>query len=306
MGVEDADGRAHRSPSWQELGGKSLVAAIRFAPASFEPQQEQRMSDADRDKMLREMAANRGCRLVKSRRRKPGGDYGLYGLKDPETGKEVFGFGKKGLTATADEVEAHLRSFMLSDWKTSLKSAAQAPKPEKKTPPKAERKKRAPPPPPPPPAPPPPAPAPPPPPKLMIREAKSADAEAIARLIGELGFDVTKDDVSKRLRALARSGEPVLVAERGGTVGCLGWHVTPVLHRPTPVGRVTMLVVAEGARREGVGEALVAEAEARTAARGCGLIEVTSNIELGGAHEFYRRIGFERTSYRFVKKLEPR
>ena len=87
-------------------------------------------------------------------------------------------------------------------------------------------------------------------------------------------------------------------------VGCLAWHVTPVLHRPTPVGRVTMLVVTEKARREGVGEALVAEAEARAAARGCGLIEVTSNIELGGAHLFYRRIGFERTSYRFVKRLE--
>jgi ribosomal protein S18 acetylase RimI-like enzyme len=286
-----------------------LPAAIRFAPASFEPQQEQRMSDADRDKMLREMAANRGCRLVKSRRRKPGGDFGRYGLKDPETGKEVFGFGKGGLTATADEIEAHLRGFMLSDWKTSLKAAARAPKPEKAAKAKAAgRKKAAPPPPPPPPPPRPPAPPPPPPPppELAIREAKAGDAEAIAHLIGELGFDVSKADVSKRLRALARGGEPVLVAERGGVIGCLTWHVTPVIHRPTPVGRVTMLVVAEDARREGVGEALVAEAEARTAARGCGLIEVTSNIELGGGHEFYRRIGFERTSYRFVKRLAPR
>jgi hypothetical protein len=37
------------------------------------------MSDADRDKMLREMAANRGLRLVKSRRRKPGGTSACMG-----------------------------------------------------------------------------------------------------------------------------------------------------------------------------------------------------------------------------------
>ena len=124
-------------------------------------------------------------------------------------------------------------------------------------------------------------------------------------MIGELGFEASAGDVSKRLRALAKGGEPVLVAEREGVIGCLTWHVTPVLHRPTPVGRVTMLIVAKEARREGVGEKLVAEAEARAAGRGCALIEVTSNIELGGAHAFYRSIGFERTSYRFAKALKP-
>jgi ribosomal protein S18 acetylase RimI-like enzyme len=260
------------------------------------------MSDADRDKMLREMAANRGLRLVKSRRRKPGGDFGRYGLKDTG-GKEVFGFGKSGLTATPEEIEAHLREFMVEDWKTSLNAAAGAPKREEKPAPKAAKRKAAPSPPPPPAPPPPP---PPPAPKLVIREARAADAGTIAELIGELGFEAAGADVAKRLRAIAGGGEPVLVAVlEKRIIGCLSWHVTPVIHRPTPVGRVTMLVVTKDARRQGVGEALVAEAEARVAAQGCGLIEVTSNIELGGAHQFYRGIGFERTSYRFVKKLEP-
>lgn len=256
------------------------------------------MEEADRDKMLREMAANRGLRLVRSRRRKPGGDYGRYGLKDAATGKEAFGFGANGLTASAEEIEAHLRDFMVADWKTSLKQAGRAPAPEKGPKRKATSKDAA-------PSPPPLAP-PPPPPKLTIREAKAGDADAIAALIGELGFEAAAGDVAKRLRSLATAGEAVLVAEREGVIGCLSWHVTPVLHRPTPVGRVTMLVVTESARREGIGEKLIAEAEARTAVRGCGLIEVTSNIELGGAHSFYQRIGFQRTSYRFVKTLMPR
>src|SRR5690348_210421 len=85
------------------------------------------MAEDDRDKMLRDMAENRGCKLVKSRRRKPGtGDYGHYGLKDAKTGQEVFGFGDAGLTATAEEIEAWLRGGAISEWKRSLKSAAAA------------------------------------------------------------------------------------------------------------------------------------------------------------------------------------
>jgi mannose-6-phosphate isomerase-like protein (cupin superfamily) len=92
---------------------------------------------------LREMAVHRGLRLVTSRRRKPGGDHGRYGLKDP-SGAAVFGIGEDGLTATAEEIEAHLRSAVRDTWGKSAGSVkarskrnaeprpAPAPKPEPK------------------------------------------------------------------------------------------------------------------------------------------------------------------------------
>lgn len=87
------------------------------------------MSDADRDEMLRDMAANRGCRLVKSRRRKPGtGDYGRYGLRDAKTGQDVYGFGGDGLTATSEEIETYLRGGLRASWKQSLSAAPDLPK----------------------------------------------------------------------------------------------------------------------------------------------------------------------------------
>ena len=267
---------------------------------------------SEEDDALREMAANRGCKLVKSRRRKPGGDFGRYGLKDAKSGKELFGFGAKGLTATAKEIEEFLRGGATSSWRSSLgapdskpaparrrhaaprrpeprRRAERRPQPERRKPaPRKEAEKQ-----------------PPKPPKApTIREARPADAAAIARLLAELGYDVDGADVRRRLAALRKGGEPALVADRGGPVGCLTWHVTPVIHRPRPVGRITMLVVAEAERGAGIGKALVAAAEARLLAKDCGLVEVTSNVKRLRAHAFYRALGYERTSYRFAKTLQ--
>jgi ribosomal protein S18 acetylase RimI-like enzyme len=262
------------------------------------------MTEADRDEALRAMAANRGCRLVKSRRRAPGsGDYGRYGLRDAATGQDVFGFGPGGLTATPDEIENYLRGGLRSSWKQSLREAPAVPKAGKRkaAKPEAEAPEPKPEPEPAPPPPPPPAPEP----TLSVREAATRDSEAISALLDALGFPTDASDIRRRLPRLRKAGEPPLVAvEEKAVIGCLAWHVTPVLHRPAPVGRVTMMVVAEAARRRGVGAALLEAAEARLAAAGCGLVEVTSNIELGGAHAFYRAQGYERTSYRFAKKLK--
>ena len=65
-----------------------------------------------------------------------------------------------------------------------------------------------------------------------------------------------------------------------------------------------MMVVAEAARSGGVGAALVAEAEARLKADGCGLIEITSNAKRLRAHAFYERLGYERTSIRLAKQVQ--
>jgi ribosomal protein S18 acetylase RimI-like enzyme len=264
---------------------------------------------SEEDEALRELAANRGCKLTKSRRRKPGGDFGRYGLKDAKTGREVFGFGDDGLTATSDEIRSFLRGGGASTWRTSLRKALKDPAPAPAPPASARRsepERAAPPakgrPVSPPPAPPPPKP-PPPEPKLVIREARPRDADALAQLILALGYDVTAPDIRRRLAGLAKAGHQALVAEKGELVGALTTAVTPVLHRPRAVGRISLLVVAEQARGKGIGTALVAEAADRLAGQGCGLLEVTSHMKRLRAHGFYERLGFERTSYRFMKKL---
>lgn len=296
------------------------------------------MAESDRDKMLREMAANRGCRLVKSRRRTPGvGDYGRYGLKDAGSDRDVFGIAADGLTASPEEIESFLRKGLVADWKSSLAAAAETPPPKSlkgetaaapapsierpakaaeprgraEPPPRSKPKLRivaptsetprpvpAPSPPPPPPAPAPAAPRA----ILKVRDARPADAGGIADL---LGAGTTKEAVAKRIAALRKTGEAPIVAEEDGDIlACLAWHAVPLLQEDAPLGRISLLIVAQRARRRGIGRTLTEEALARLADAGCTRVEAMADIELGAAPDFFRRLGWTRAAYRYARSLE--
>ena len=150
----------------------------------------------------------------------------------------------------------------------------------------------------------PPQPKPKPPPLPAIREAKPADAARLAELIRFLGHDIDEKTVRRNLAALKKSGETPLVATVGKTlVGLCGVGRRIVVHRPAPLGRISALVVAKEAQGRGIGRLLVDAAEDWCRKAGCQLLEITSNDRRAEAHAFYRHLGYERTSIRFVKKL---
>lgn len=137
----------------------------------------------------------------------------------------------------------------------------------------------------------------------VIRAAMAGDCPSLARLIAQLGYEVTAAAVAERLELMEREGRLVLVAElEGQVVGCLSTSVMRVLHRPAPVGRISMMVVDEAVRNRGVGAQLVSAAEQALVASGCQLVEVTSNLARTDAHRFYERLGYERTSVRLARE----
>ena len=137
-----------------------------------------------------------------------------------------------------------------------------------------------------------------------FRPAEGRDSAALSRLIAQLGYDADEGEVSERLAAMAAAGFTVLVAELdGAVVGCLSTSTMGVLHRPAPVGRISMMVVDEALRGRGIGAGLVRAAEEALTKRGCGMVEVTSNQRRTEAHRFYERLGYEPTSVRLAKSL---
>ncbi|QIK78479.1 GNAT family N-acetyltransferase [Sphingomonas piscis] len=241
---------------------------------------------------LAESARNRGLRLVRSRVRTPGkGDYGKVGITDA-AGKPLLGFNGKALTATPEEAQAFLRKHDAADWGASLdqpvKRKVQRPRQpanDRQAPPKPERKPK-------------------PPPIPVVRTAEQGDAAQLLPLIRLLGYTPHDQALKQRLKKMMASGNPPFVATLGDrTVGLCGVQVSTMLQREKPVGRITILVVADDVRGKGIGRMLVDAAEARFKADGCELIEVTSNDRHLAAHAFYRRLGFERTSIRFAKPL---
>ena len=264
------------------------------------------MSDERLDE-LAESARNRGLKLVRSRVRTPGKRrFGKVGLTD-KSGKAVFGMDDKGPAAKPEEVEQYLRNLGAKDWGASLGVAVMPRKrkaPAKKAEPRKAEAKRAANDREPAPKPPPPPPPPPPKPKPKVREAKRGDAAAMAKLIRLLDHDVDEKGVRKRAEALIRDKLPPLVATLDKQViGVCGIHRMITIHRDKPVGRVTIIVIDEEFRRQGIGKLLLQAAEEHLRKRGCGLIEATSNDRLTAAHGFYRHMGYERTSIRFARKL---
>jgi GNAT superfamily N-acetyltransferase len=124
-------------------------------------------------------------------------------------------------------------------------------------------------------------------------------------LLGELGYPSSEEEVSGRLDGYCGAGGTHLIVaeEDHEVIGLAAMQVMPLVHRDLPVARITAMVVRSARRGEGIGRRLVAQLEAIARREGCGRIDLTSRYRREEAHGFYRSLGFEDTSLRFVKDL---
>ncbi len=125
----------------------------------------------------------------------------------------------------------------------------------------------------------------------------------LAALLGELGYPTGAAAVEARLGLLlGEEWSAVFMAEADGrALGFTACLSLPLIHRDRPTCRLAALVVADGARSQGVGAALVERVEASARHWGCDRIEVTSGNERRDAQRFYLREGFSPKPERYIK-----
>jgi ribosomal protein S18 acetylase RimI-like enzyme len=141
---------------------------------------------------------------------------------------------------------------------------------------------------------------------LAITRASVDDAEAIARLVSDLGYPTSADEMRRRLVTIAANDDyETLVARRHGVVvGFVGTRVGHVYEADEPFGQVMALAVATGEQRRGLGRMLITAAESGMVARGARVLVVTSGIHRAGAHAFYESCGYSFTGRRYKKVVE--
>jgi GNAT superfamily N-acetyltransferase len=150
--------------------------------------------------------------------------------------------------------------------------------------------------------------------RVAFRRAVAADLPAMLRLLldddlaqarGGYSADV-KPEVAAAFDEIVRDANNELwVGDlRGEVVAMLQLTLIPGLSRGGMRRALVEAVrVRSDLRSRGIGEALMAHAEQRARAAGCGLIQLTTDAKRLAAHRFYERIGYAPSHIGMKKKL---
>ncbi len=140
---------------------------------------------------------------------------------------------------------------------------------------------------------------------LKIRDGKLSDAADLAALMCELGYETAGAEMESRLISILKDLRyKTLVALNDDKIcGMIGTvSASSYLHNDL-TGRIIALVVSRESRRRGIGARLIAEAEKNLIQRGITRVTVTARFEREKAHQFYEKLGYARTGFRFAKNL---
>jgi GNAT superfamily N-acetyltransferase len=139
---------------------------------------------------------------------------------------------------------------------------------------------------------------------VTFRRATVADLPAIVTMLADDGLGRGREDASLPLAQgytdafAAIEADPnqmLAVAEADGVVvGTLQLTFLPGLsHKGAWRGQVESVRVAGSRRGTGLGQAMMEWAVAQCRARGCRMVQLTTDKSRADAHRFYERLGFK-------------
>lgn len=138
----------------------------------------------------------------------------------------------------------------------------------------------------------------------IIRRARAEDLPAIVAMLADDPLGATREDASipldprygQAFEAIDRDPNQLLaVVQRAGQViGCMQLTFLPGLSRRGAWrGQIEGVRVAAGERGSGLGSTMMAWAIETSRARGCTMLQLTTDKSRTAAHRFYERLGFK-------------
>ena len=146
---------------------------------------------------------------------------------------------------------------------------------------------------------------------IRFRDATRADLPALVAMLADdpLGAARETEDPTPYLAAFdsiaANPAHHLIVGEYGGRI--VATCQLTILHGLSRQGMIRALIeavrVAADLRSQGLGAALMAEAEHRARAAGAQMIQLTTDRSRLRAHAFYDRLGYEASHLGYKKHL---
>jgi GNAT superfamily N-acetyltransferase len=139
---------------------------------------------------------------------------------------------------------------------------------------------------------------------IRLRRARPEDVAAIVAMLADDPLGAAREDVSRPLAECYRRAFDAIAADpnqllavaeaEGDVVGTLQITLIPGLSREGALrGQIEAVRVASGHQSRGFGRRMVEWAIAECRARGCAMVQLTTDRSRNRAHAFYERLGFE-------------
>ena len=150
--------------------------------------------------------------------------------------------------------------------------------------------------------------------QVSFRDATLADLPAIVALLAEDTLGEKREDPSLPLdpryiaafaTIAANPDQRQIVAEReGAVIGTMQLTFIPgIAFKGAWRGQIEAVRVAGHLRGGGIGAAMIGWAVEQCRARGCAMVQLTSDKSRDRAHAFYERLGWTRSHEGFKLKL---
>ncbi|MEH6650896.1 MAG: GNAT family N-acetyltransferase [Motiliproteus sp.] len=140
--------------------------------------------------------------------------------------------------------------------------------------------------------------------EFEIVKARKRDASAISNLLVQLGYETAPSKI-ETLLSKPSGGDPIYLGiVNGNIVAVMSLIFFDYFPSAEKLCRITSLVVDQGVRGTGIGSTLIDHAKSIALAENCTALELTTSFRRERTQAYYEKIGFQKTSYKYVLKLK--